>query len=238
MVWGVPYPPGPYGEFERRIDIYRDGWRDRLMTYYQEQMPEEKKSYYGNASRYSFCVIEKFLYECGRKQPGPDDIVVTPIEAHEPPRFLQFERGNKSPAAMISLPSGALAASGPLKSFIEWLEPGVHQFFPFEIRNTRGNVYSVEYFLLVIGRYLESFVPERSAADTFRTSGNVTWYSLAGGSKRDVTGLALSKDKFSGAHLWRERAFGTDLNCFSDELMTEILDAGLKMPRKFRVKEV
>lgn len=243
MVWGMPLPPGPYGEYEGKVDIYGDGWRHRLQAYYHEQLTDKQKAVHedgqaNGAHWYPGNVLHKFIYELGKNDGSPDSPLVTPIEEHEPPRFFQFESGHKSPASIISLPSRILAVSEPMKSFLEWLEPDVHQFFPIEVRNTRGKVYQLDYYVLVIGQYLDSFLPEKSQKDTFRKNGSSIWYSITTGSKKEVTGLALSKSKFDGAHMWRERAFREWLICFSDELMAEILDAGLKMPRQWRMKEV
>jgi hypothetical protein len=237
MVWGMPLPPGPFGEYEGKVDIYSDGWRTRLCAHYDDHFTGQRKAYYRDANRYSFCVGEKFIYERGRKQPGPDDIVVTPIEDHEPPLYFYFTQGNKSPASVISLPNRILAISEPFKAFVEWLEPDVHQFFPIEIGNKRGSVYSDNYYIFVIGQWLDSFSPEKSSKDLLKSNETTTWYGIPH-SKKDVTGLALSKPEFGTAHVWRERAFGEWLNCFSDRFMAEVQDAGLKMPRQWRMMEV
>lgn len=237
MAWGMPLPLGPYGEYEGTYDAYSNGWRHRLMAHYNAEMSAEEKAYFRDARRYSFCVGEKFTYERGRKEPGPDDIVVTPIQAHEPPRFFIFESGNKAPPAIVSLPDRILAVSEPFKGFVDWLEPGVHQFFPIEIRNKRGPVYKEQYYILVIGRYLESLSVEHSAKDLLKGVDSVPWWGIPHG-KKEVIGLALSTAEIGNAHVWRERAFGAWLNCFSDRFMAEIRDAGLKMPGAWHMKDV
>lgn len=241
MVWGMPLPPGPYGAYEGLVDAYGDGWRHRLRKYYDEQMPAEQKalhegSYGGASHSYPFFAMRKFVDEPGTPD-GPDRLPLTPIEEHEPPRSFQLQKGHKSPASMISLPSRILAVSEPLKGFIEWLDPGVHQFFPIEIGNTRGPVYEVPYHVFVVGRHLDCFLPEKSAKVLFRTDGPTPWWSSPS-SKNEVMGLALERSKFDGAHVWRERTFRENLICFSDQLMAEISDAGLKMPHRWRMKEV
>jgi hypothetical protein len=244
MVWGMYLPRGggpygPYGNDEGPVDAYGDGWRHRLIKYYQERMPEAQKAFYRSASFYAYCVLEKFQYECGHKQPGRDDLVVTPIEDHEPLRFFQAANSFKQLASVISLSNRMWAVDEAFKKIVERLEPGLHRFYPFEVRSPRGKVYPVQYYVLVVGRYLQSFSAEESRQESFTAHevNGLKWFNLDG-YKKDITGLALRASVFEGAHLWRERGFNEWLICLSDVLEAELASADLMLPKYYRMKSI
>lgn len=244
MAWGMYLPRsggpyGPYGNDEGPVDHYGDGWRHRLIAYYQEQMPQAQRDFYRHGSKYAFCVVDKFTYECGAKRPGPDDLPVTPIEDHEPLRFYQTEKHFNELASVISLTNRMWAVDEAVKRLVERLEPGLHQFYPVEMRSPRGKVYPVPYYVLVVGRWIESFSPEESSRDSFSLNelNKVEWHKFHG-SKKEINGIALRKSVFDGAHLWRERGPNEWLICFSDALAADLAVAGLKLPKYYRMKSI
>lgn len=244
MVWGMYLPRGggpygPYGNDEGPVDAYGDGWRHRLIKYYQERMSDAQKAYYRSATKYASSVLEKFQYECGHKQPGPDDLVVTAIEDHEPLRFFQAANSFKHLASVISLSNRMWAVDESVKRIVEGLEPDLHRFYPVEIRSPRGAPYPVPYYVLVVGRYLQSFAPEQSRQESFCAyeANGVKWFSLRD-SKKDITGLALRETVFEGAHLWRERGLNEWLVCLSDVLEAELASAGLMLPKYYRMRSI
>ncbi len=94
---------------------------------------------------------------------------------------------------------------------------------------------------MMVLRHLSSFRPEQSDRDCFR--GGEIWpginsYSVNGGTKEWHAGLALSKAVFGSSHIWRERELTDPTLLFSDELVTEIKKAGLKIPKHFQLKAV
>jgi len=246
MVWGMDIP-GSFGDFwpegqfegfsEGRGVPLTEGWDERLYAYYGAQPAEirEKLFKFHGDMTYPHFVSGKFKYEIGSARRGEQPF--TPILPHEPPQSFDTSKTYKSLASLIALNFGLLAVDDALKSIIERLEPGVHQFFPIAINMSKGQVYPIQYYVLVIGRYFDSFVPEKSNPDSFRTfpdSNQVTNKE----SKLGVTGLAMRKDVIGGAHLWRERRFMSLLTCFSDTLQDEIVKAGLRMPKHYKMMEV
>lgn len=236
MVWGMSLPQsggpyGPYGEYEGPA-----GWRHRLKAFFSEQTPEVRKQLFdyvesdsGNAAHfYPGFVVEKLISEIGTRS-GPARPPVTPIEDHEPPRFFQTDKGYETLPSIISLNSRVWAVDKPTKAVIERLEPGIHQFFPIEIRMPRGKVYPILYYVLVFGQYIDSLVPEKCKEGALEVTDS---------SKKAITGRAFSKAKFGKAHLWRDRAFGEWLACISDELHDEFVKTGLWMPKQYRMIEV
>jgi hypothetical protein len=239
MVWGMYLPSsggayGPYGECEGSVDHYGDGWHHRLIKYYQDQMPESQRTYYHRG--YPYCVVEKFLYECGHKEPGPDDVVVTPIEEHEPPTFFQTDKGFHELASIISPGNRMWAVDETMKRLIERIEPGVHRFYPLEIRMPRGKIYPVQYYVLVVGRWLDSLSPEKSDRECFTHYFPEMNHFYIRGDKKNIAGLALQQSVFNGAHLWRERGLKEWLICFSDIFAADLTRAGLKLPKYYRMR--
>ena len=244
MAWGMYLPKGggpygPYGDDEGPVDVYGDGWHYRLMKDYRDHLSEAQKAFYGDALKYAFCVGEKFLYPTGHKKPGPDDLMVTPIADHEPPRFYQIENGYKELSSIISLDSRRWAVDEQVKAIFERFEPGLHKFYPLEIRMPRGKVYPVPYYCLVVGSWLQSFSPEHSAQDGFKAynSNGLKWYSIRG-DKKSITSLALRKSVHQNAHLWREHGHNEWLICLSDELAAVLAGSGLMLPKFYRMKDI
>lgn len=238
MVWGAPLPPGPYGEYEGPGSGWpNSGWWCRLEDWRRDHMSESDKALYGTRS-YWYCVHAKFVSD-GKDtiREGDQTILLPPIQPHEPPTWFKYESGHKSPAAMISLPSRVLAVSEPLMGIIEHLEPGVHRFFPIEVKNRSGSVYAVPYYIMVIGQVRDSFSPADSAEHLAQESNGTTWY-YCGNFKDSVTGVALDHAKHDGLHLWVEKVFGDQLVCMSDDLVARVKAVGLKMPRHWRMREV
>jgi hypothetical protein len=204
--------------------------------------PEAHKVLYnydegGDVTRYPTYVSCKFTSEVGTR---PDLFRELPplnsMKPHEQPQSFITAKTYKSLAALIALNFGLLAVDEHLKALIERFEPGMHQFFPIEIRMPRGKVYPVQYYTLVVGQYINGFVPEKSKQGAWRSRA-LDCYSYDD-SKRGISGLAMSKSTFATAHLWRERRSVSPLICFSDELVSAIMDAGLRLPKHYRMMEV
>ncbi len=255
MVWGMNLPSGfgefwPDGDFELDEKTREDGWGTRLAQYYLAQSPNAQRRLldYGEnqvgygARGYGTFVSGKFINEhvANAYYFGSDEHYIsrpyTAVEPHEAPQFFQTGKSYKTLGSMIKLNSRIMAVDEALKAIIERLEPGLHQFFPIEIRMPRGQFYPAQYYTLVIRQYLDSFSPKDSDPYSFRENGKYGY--IHENSKSGVTGLAFSKSAFGSAHLWRERGFREWLICFSDVLIAEISNAGLRMPKHYKIMEV
>lgn len=250
MVWGMMMPSGfgdfwPMGEPEGVIRLdkpFEDLWNARLKDHYIAQTSEGRRALIdideeSNGS-YAYFVSSKFNDELGTR-PEPDLPPLTPIKPHEVPQFYQTQKGYKTLGSYIELSGLSCAVDETLKNIIERLEPGVHQFFPIEIRMTRGKIYPSQYYILVIGQYFDSFSPEESKKGSLSDYGpDYPNEYKPPHSKADVTGRALSKAKFGKAHLWRERRIRGLLTCLSDELVAAIAEAGLRIPKHYKMMEV
>jgi hypothetical protein len=250
MVWGMSIPSSfgdfwPEGEFEGLDKNFNELWRQRLDRYYQSLPLDEQKALFdyskgGDVTQYPTYVSQKFKNEIGTR---PDDFrEMAPLNSfkpHEPPQSFVTSKGYTSLASLIKFNNRILAVDEALKEIIERFEPGMHQFFPIEIRMPRAKVYPVQYYTLAIGQYINGFVPEKSKQGSYREYGPEypDYYSLID-SRKEISGLAHSKSALGKAHLWRERDLNGALICFSDELESAIVGAGLRLPKHYRMMEV
>jgi hypothetical protein len=92
------------------------------------------------------------------------------------------------------------------------------------------------YFVMAIGQYLDSFSPKQSEPASWRP--DLREYCFFNEGKKPMSGLALSREVFGDAHLWRERRMSSPLICFSDRLMSEIAANGLRLPKHCRLNEI
>jgi hypothetical protein len=233
MAWGMALP-GNFGEFFPDGDYV--GWDEALAEYVNNHMPAEQKSLFQQTDSYSYnyYVAEKLVSEPGLKRPGMPPF--GPIAAHEAPKCFKTVKKYASLGSLIKLTDRILAADGPLKDIIERFEPGVHHFFPIEIVMPKDVVYPKKYFVMAIGQYLASFSPEQSDPASWKN--RIEGYYGFDEGKKSMAGLALSKQVFGNAHLWRERRMLSELICFSDQLMSEITHSGLRLPKHCKLKEI
>ncbi|HEX7954968.1 MAG TPA: DUF1629 domain-containing protein [Burkholderiales bacterium] len=227
--------PEGFGDFWPLGDF--DGWRDRLNGFYFSQTPEGKRELYEPRDEvsYSYYVNQKFSNEAGSGE-GLYQPPLSPIKSHEPPMVFRTEKTYRALASLIMFNDSIIAVDEKLKSIIDSMEPNIHEFFPIEIAMPKRNTYPGNYFTFVVGQYFDAFSSEETRA------GSV--YEFASGilrppsSKKGLSGLAVRRSVFGGAHLWRDRAFGPWLTCFSDELEAEIAKAGLRLPKHYQMREI
>ena len=243
MVWGMNRPPVTNdfylaGEFEGRRGV-SSGWRARLKQHFEDDMSAQDQAIFqdehNNGAHWYAChVIEKFSL-----RPWAHDKIrdrsTAAILNHEVPRYFHA-KGNCSKLPSLALFAGPVfSVDEPLKAFIEWLEPGVHRFFPIEVRPIRGSPPPTPRYILVVEQELDSFSEEHSNKGSFRKDCDKIRHSEK---PKDMRGLAFRKADFADSHLWYERRMGSFLLSISDRLQAEIADAGLRIPRHFQMKEV
>lgn len=246
MAWGMLSPTGPgefmpLGDFEGRVEPASSGWRERLKKYYDDQGPEEQKKLYNptddrGVNSYPNYVSGKFREEIGTSD-GPYGPIFNKVQPHEPPINFETEKRCVSLGSLIELTNRIIAVDSSMKDLLEKYECGVHQFYPIEILMPREAVFEQTYYVLVVGNYNDSWSREDSEEGSWRENGGPGYYAIEK-SKSGINGLAVSKAKFGGSHLWRDRHLGSRLICLSDELQSAINDAGLRLPKHYRMKEV
>lgn len=237
MVWGLSMP-GSFGDFFPHGDYV--GWDEERTRYFNEEMTSEQKALFGNGVgiqeiMYHNFVAAKFKNEYGSNKLGglPP---ITPIEAHEAPKWFETKKRHSSLGSLIILNSCLWAVEETLKDIIERLEPGVHHFFPLQITMPKKQAYPKRYYIMAIGQYLDSFSPEKSNEGSWRPDDPRHYFSNH--TKKQIMGLAFSKDVFGKVHLWRERFLHSPEIIFSNELQAEIAKAGLRLPKHYQMKAV
>lgn len=240
MVWGMALPK-EFGAFWPSGDFENGHWYDRLTAHHWKLPADEQKALYdyhrddhGASHSYGFFASKKLTKEPGTT--GSDHPALSPMRLHEAPASFNTEKTLKEFGSLIMLNDGILAVGEGLREVIQRLEPDMHQFFAIDIVMPKGVEFPRRYYTLLIRTYLDSFSPELSKIGSWREHRpGLIFYD---DTKKGSSGLALEKAKFGGAHLWRERAFGLDMTCLSDELQATIAESGLKIPRHHRMTEV
>jgi hypothetical protein len=233
MVWALIQPSG-FGDF------FPDGSyvdrEDRMTEYFSQMPPDFQAKFKSSIASYRNYASSKFTYEIGTKIGEKPPI--TPLEAHEKPAWLETEKNYSSLGSFLITENRLLVVDENLKVIIERLEPSVHVFWPIQITMPKGAVYPKQFYGMVIGQFLDSFVPEKSADGILEKENNYESYFISMETKQNLAGVAMSKSVFGTHHLWRERRLRRPGICFSDALQSEIAKAGLRMPKHFQMKEV
>lgn len=247
MVWGL-FMPTIFGKFFP--DGHYTGWRHDLEKYFSDDMPIDQKALFKNGPSYPYYVTTKFTEDPNKNSHGRPPF--TPIEAHGSPKRFVLEKKYRSLGSLITTEDQILTVDEPFKDIIEHLDLGTHQFFPLHILNgaaqgpdPHSDWVLKRYFILVIGRHIDSFSPGRSDPGSWRYSdldlssvNDADQTFFCNRDKEPMSKIALSMQVFSSAHLWRERRMVSPLICISDALRAEIVKAGLHLPKHYRLKEI
>ena len=245
MVWGMGQPRG-LGEFFPDGQFESGRWPGRLMGHFHKQPVDVQKALFDapldplDAMQfYEGFVVDKFRGEWGtRASPRPEHPPLTPILGHELPSSFDTVKTCNSLASFISLNDRIAAIDADLMELLETYEPGVHKFYPIEVRMPKGQIFPRPYHILVIGQYFDSFVPEKSrdqpVSEIPNSGGKL---QIESGAKNRIPDLAFAQRVYGNAHFWRERRFGEWLTCLSDVLVAEIQKAGLQTPKLFKMIE-
>lgn len=223
MVWGM-HEPSRFGEFFPDGEFL--GWYESLHHYYDNCMSDAEKAAMNMSKRISYTKFAaKFTRDLGHMSDA------------ECPKTLLTTKSYKALGSLIIVYGRLLAVDDDFKALVEELEPGVHQFWPIEIRMPRNETYPGTYFGLRIGQFLDTFNPDHSKDECYNISGYENYRGIAP-VKKTVTGLAVSKDAIGNAHLWREQKLSQPDIFLSDTLQQRATEAGLRLPKHFQMKEV
>lgn len=223
------------------------GFEERLGTYFAKEMSAEDKSIFlgGVGTSYKNWVFEKFTQEIGVQHPrGP--MALTAIKDHEWPLAYQAETPIRSLGSLIQLTHEVLIVEARVKELIERLEPSIHQFRPITLRQPNSEPFPGSYYIVVIGRFIDSFLPDATEQRlwhrvTYQTKGqrvDTGFLGLDAIGTENFAALAYSRQAIDGAHLWRERRLSGTSFYLSDMLHDAFIREKLTLPRHFRVKEV
>ena len=227
MVWGMPEPKG-FGEFWP--DGTFEAWFDDLRDYYSNRMSDEDKTAMGMEEFFDLTAItNKFKEDLG------------PVKPPECPKefTVHFKKNTGDYGSLITLSCQVLAVDDALKTIIEALEPEVHQFWPIRLVTLKTRkVYPQSFFGIRIGQYLDSFSPEQSTEGSWRVNEKIGRYRAYFSQKKYYEGLALSQEAIGQMHLWSEKRLRHPRLFLSDTLMSKIKEAGLRVPKHYKMKSV
>ena len=217
------HEPTNFGEF------FPDGdyvGREEALREYYDQMSDEEKKLRGMVKWFSLTGFSKKY----NRDFGPM------TDAECPKEFLTV-KSYKTLGSLLQTTNRLLAIDQSFKDILEELEPGVHQFWPIEIRMPRNKTYPGTYFGLRIGQFLDTFNPDHSNDGCYNIRGYENYRGIAP-TKKAITGLAVSKNSVGNAHLWREQKLTQPDIFMSDTLQHRATEAGLRLPKHFQLKEV
>jgi len=156
------------------------------------------------------------------------------------PKDFVLAKSYKALADMIVLGLG-VAVSHRLRSLIEGLEPGRHQFRPIKITLPSGEDHAVAYFTMRILSQFDAFDKDKSDPACWEKS--VRILKITAPKEHHAHGIALSRSIIADHHIWRglvsaeSGISGFDFYV-SDTLKAAIDEASLSMPQFHQLKEV
>ncbi len=222
MVWGM-HEPNRFGEFWPDVD---DVGRLEVLEEWYANMSDAEKAERGMKQRLRLTKVSaKFTQDLG------------PLSDPECPKEFKAVKIHKSLGALIQLNNRMLAVERKFKDLLEELESGTHQFWPLKITLPRDKVLPGEYFGLRIGQFLDSFDPNQTDPGCVQYQ-NSEYFRGILPNKKTITGIAVSKGKVGGAHLWRERKLAQPDIFLSNELHQRAIQRGLRLPNHYEMKEV
>lgn len=222
MVWGFS-APSSFGDFFPDGDYV--GWEEAVARYFNEEMSAEQRAEFDNwDANYRREIARKFQEDRG------------PLLPHERPSAFRLAETRKTLGSLIVLVDGLFAVDEALKNIVETVEPEAHEFWPIHISMPRGRDYPGSYYGMVIGRFIDSFVLDESAVH--QVMEGTDFYYGNSPTKKGYSNLTLSKSVFSGNHLWRERRLRMPDVFISDELQSEIIRQGLRIPKHHEMRAI
>ncbi len=111
-----------------------------------------------------------------------------------------------------------VGVSTVFKEIVEGLEPGVHQFFPLQVRRQDGGAIEGGYWLFVICNLIDTAIdPERSTVKVKEAApGSAYWHYAP----TDGRVIAVKKAVIRGVHAWIDRRYQSMF--FSDALVAAL----------------
>lgn len=119
---------------------------------------------------------------------------------------------------------GTYALSQKVIDIIESIEPGIHRYLPFELRQPDGSIHPDKRWLLNICTRAEVIDTDRSNVGWLKPPSE-RWFGDLEGKKH----LILKETDVAGRALWCEWRYHTSPNAFaSDQLWNALHDAGIR----------
>ncbi|WP_247076746.1 DUF1629 domain-containing protein [Pseudohalocynthiibacter sp. F2068] len=154
------------------------------------------------------------------------------LTSDEVPREVVLHKKRKSmPDCFLTTGSLALVTS-KVREILEQFDPGLHQFFPIDVRFKSSTQPEGEYFAMNVTRMQDSIVDDVSSVAPFH--GHVSEKMHIHHFRKNAT---VRKFALSGANLWREKRYPASF-MMSDAFFEALKAQKIKMFRPYKAKEI
>lgn len=226
MAWGVLFEP-TFGQFSPEGGF--TGWDEARKALFEAGLPEDEMALVDpNNALNSYVANVSGRFTMNR---------YGPVRNHDWPTHFALARSMKKLGSILRVNELVLLIDETLKRIIEELEPDVHAFRPITMTTKAGTPLNLDYYVFVIGTFLDSFDLSGTDDDMVRevAPGLRLWGSSVF-APRDFESLALSDGKHAGRHIWRETSLSGPDFFISDVLRDRIVQAGLLFPKIGKVR--
>lgn len=141
----------------------------------------------------------------------------------------QISNPEKAPLPVMQIGGSVWAVDETFHAIVERFEPGIHQFFPMEVRLADGSPSGIPYYIFNVCQRIASVDVLRSQVHSLPGSDRVSFIL------RDDR-LVVRRDAVVGKHIWRDDYFLTRVIFFSDEIKQALQSAKFETLDFFRVR--
>lgn len=234
MVWCIGEPKR-FGEFF--LDGNYVGFKEQLKESLQNHVSQGDQEKYGIAMLPSYGLHVSFKFTGITSHEIDHPRAMPPLMDYEQPQIFAIEQEHsKAFGSLVKLTDRLLAVDEQLKTIIEVLEPGIHQFWPVEILAKNRTSIAKRYYGMRVRQFLDSFVPDQTPPKAV-TDETGSYYACSP-TKQGCKDLAISRTAIGSTHLWRERKLKNPNLLLSNELAHRIKNNDLRVPNLFKLSEV
>ncbi|MEJ6399512.1 imm11 family protein [Yoonia sp. 208BN28-4] len=227
--------PRRFGEYFLDGDYV--GWKDALRDALQNEISDDEKARYDTQYLPSYALHVALKFTGITKNEIDHPRAPEPLRPFEVPReFVIEHEHSKRFGSLIKLTDRLLAVDQDLMDVIESLEPGLHQFWPIDIKHADGTPAPKAYFGMRIRQFIDSFRPDQSPTESW--TGETGTYYIFDFTRKHCAALSVSKADIGSAHLWRERKLRSPALLLSDELVSRIKEKELRLPNVHQLNEI
>ena len=145
------------------------------------------------------------------------------LNPSEMPKTIIIKKRKRPPPAVFCSSGAIIICQERLKSILDELDPGLHQFIPIRIEYPSGEGPEDQFFILNVHHMQDTIIDEKSKADIgpLMPNNSNRHYRLVFGFARKDGDITVDKSKLSSVNLWREPAY-PGLYMMSDALKQKL----------------
>lgn len=217
MTWIMDSLGSYYSKFSPEPDM--DEWINGLVQRYQDFSDAEKDEFGFSEQGYLVHVSRKLMYGFGE------------VESAEWPEVIRLKRTYKSLPDLFHVWYGIMMVSSPMRSLLEKLDPGIHEFLdvPFDYPTEET------FYVFHSPTSLNAILPEQSDRDCVRFNDTTKKYE-SGYGRLDSAGIVFDSAKTEGRAFWRDFTLTLPCYCISDAFKQSVNSLGLSFPKVFATR--